>query len=379
MKRLRIILLVATLVVVAALAVIALAASSVPNTVHIQGLLTDDTGEPVANETVHMTFLLYDREVGGMPGWQESQAITTDASGLWNAQLGALTKLTHSLFADSSRWLAIVVGAKDTLSRVQFTSAPFSYRLSTVDGADAGTLTGNLDVTGGLEVMGQLAPLGGIVTASGITIQSTGSNVLVIAGASQITVDPSGGVTIQSSSVTINSTGNLNISADSTLSLDADAVEIQAQRYVSAAADLVLATAQDSIVLQSAESAETARIQTGMEFTVDAGDDVLVHSDRLVAIDAGTDMAFTSGQDVRVDASDSLVLVANNAVWLEAGSGFGLRAGTDMQLEAGVSMSLNAQTTLDLESTTSLTLDAVNVTATAGGIMDINGTQVQIN
>jgi hypothetical protein len=376
MKRRRIMLLAAAFLAAATLGALALAATNVPICIHIQGLLTDDLGEPVASSTLNMVFQIYNAETGGGMLWRETQLVTTDASGRWNAKLGAVSKLAHDVFEDTARWLEIVVEDKDTLSRVQLTTTPFSYRLSTVDGAAAGTLNGNLDVTGDLEVTGQLAPLGGIVTPSGITIQSTGSNVLVIAGTSQITVDPSGGVTIQSSAVTINSTGHLNVSADSTLTLEADRVEMLGTSYVGIAAPLLIATATDSIVLQSNR---TARVSTGQQFTVDAGDDVLVQSDQLVAIDAGTDLSLSADRDVSLSAADSLVLVSAGDARLESGNNCEVKSNADMRILVSSTLDIDATGSVDLNSSTVLNLDGGVTTTMTGATVDIDGSLVTIN
>jgi hypothetical protein len=67
---------------------------------------------------------------------------------------------------------------------------------------------------GDLKVTGKILPDGGIVTATGITIRSISSNIQIIAGSSTITVDPTGGVTIQGSKVQVTSSGDLNLRGD---------------------------------------------------------------------------------------------------------------------------------------------------------------------
>lgn len=71
-----------------------------------------------------------------------------------------------------------------------------------------------LTVNGNTKVTGNIIPGGKVISQGNITIESSGNNVIILAGANKITVDPSGGVTIESKSVTVAATGNLNLSAD---------------------------------------------------------------------------------------------------------------------------------------------------------------------
>ena len=79
-------------------------------------------------------------------------------------------------------------------------------------------------------------PATDIVTASGIEIRSTASDVQIVAGSSLITVDPAGGVHIQSNgAIDVDAGGALNLSGNSvhitsagTLRLSAPSVDIAA-------------------------------------------------------------------------------------------------------------------------------------------------------
>jgi hypothetical protein len=79
----------------------------------------------------------------------------------------------------------------------------------------------SLTINGNAEINGNIIPNGKVVTNGNITIESKNSNVVVLAGANKITIDPSGGVTVESNSITLAATGNLTLSAP-TINIAAD-------------------------------------------------------------------------------------------------------------------------------------------------------------
>ena len=64
------------------------AVASVPRLIRINGSVPDEAGNP-RNGNVGVTFTLYNDEGGQVPVWQESQNVKLDASGRYNALLGA--------------------------------------------------------------------------------------------------------------------------------------------------------------------------------------------------------------------------------------------------------------------------------------------------
>lgn len=214
------------LLAVALLLLLPLTHAAVPNLINYQGLVTDTAGEPL-DGTYSMTFKIWTSSTGGTIRWQEVHSSVNVTEGLFAVSLGSQgTPLTESVLNTSQAWLEITVAGEIFTPRTQMTSTGYAHRVSTIDGAEAGTINGNLTVGGSLQVGGQFAPTGGIVMPSGITIQSTGSSVLIIAGSSQITISPSGGVTIQSSTVTINATDELILSATNKVAINAPWIDI---------------------------------------------------------------------------------------------------------------------------------------------------------
>ena len=207
--------------------------STVPLLISYQGLLKNSAGDPL-DGTIEMTFRIWNNSSGGSLLWDETHLGVVVTEGLFKVALGSQEGggLPQSVFSGSEVWLETIVNGEAISPRTQFTTNAFSHRVSTVDGANSGILSGDLTVTGKVMATAAIEPLGGIITPGGITIQSTGNNVLIIAGSSVITVSPSGGVTIQGTSVGINATGVLTLSATSKVAINAPWVDLRSDSLV---------------------------------------------------------------------------------------------------------------------------------------------------
>ncbi len=107
--------------------------AAVPSGMNVQGRLTDSGGTPLPAGFKQMTFRIFDAEIGGTEIWAESaQLITSDADGLWNADIGANTPLTPAVFADTVRWLEITVddgvNPPEMLPRVRLVTSPYAFQ-----------------------------------------------------------------------------------------------------------------------------------------------------------------------------------------------------------------------------------------------------------
>jgi hypothetical protein len=127
---------------------IATAIAAVPTSITVQGKLTDASNNPISG-LQSFNFKIFDASVGGTVLWPsaggENQSLTSDADGLWIGLVGAVTPLTDTVFADTSRWLEITV-AGTTLPRVRLVTGPYAHRTGTVDGATGGGVTTSLTV-----------------------------------------------------------------------------------------------------------------------------------------------------------------------------------------------------------------------------------------
>lgn len=122
-----------------------LALADVPTRMSVQGRLTNAAGAPVPPGFKNFTFKIFDASSGGIQIWPigpgETQLLTTDNNGLWNAGLGAITPLTEDVFLSPTRWLEVTVddGATpiETLPRIELRTGPYAYRAATSEQADS--------------------------------------------------------------------------------------------------------------------------------------------------------------------------------------------------------------------------------------------------
>ncbi|MGB3341772.1 MAG: hypothetical protein WBB37_09870, partial [bacterium] len=109
----------------------------VPKLMSYQGYLTDTLGIPI-DDTLDMTFNIYDIVTGGNIWWSETQTNIPIERGIFSVILGTNTSIPDSVFVDGTdRWLELVLEGPDTLSpRTRMTSAGFAYMATYSDTAE---------------------------------------------------------------------------------------------------------------------------------------------------------------------------------------------------------------------------------------------------
>ena len=108
------------------------AAAAVPDTMRIQGSLLTSSGAPV-NDTVNLTFTLYDAYTGGTDLWSQTHLGVTVAGGVFEVDLTGVPEAPFATFA--TLWLETKVGTEAPLPRQQLASAPFALRAGLADEA----------------------------------------------------------------------------------------------------------------------------------------------------------------------------------------------------------------------------------------------------
>jgi hypothetical protein len=95
--------------------------------VSFQGVLTDDSGNPVSDGAHTVTFSIYDSADSTTPLWQEFQTITT-IEGRFSALLGLKTNLDPTLFsAELDAHLGVSVdGGPEMYPRFKMSYAPYA-------------------------------------------------------------------------------------------------------------------------------------------------------------------------------------------------------------------------------------------------------------
>ncbi|MHC4478629.1 MAG: hypothetical protein ACYTEL_23580 [Planctomycetota bacterium] len=120
-------------------------AAEVPQMINYQGRLTDDAGEPL-DTVVDMVFSICSDSLGSSCAWTELQEDVEVTDGLFNVKLGSVDLITDDVFSGDERWLGINVGG-ESLPYTQLITTPYAYRVSTIDGAAGGIVSGRINKT----------------------------------------------------------------------------------------------------------------------------------------------------------------------------------------------------------------------------------------
>lgn len=101
-----------------------------PQLLNVQGVLTDGSGNPLANGSYSVVFSIWSEEVDGDVLWIESHnPVETDGSGVFSVILGSSTTLNPNIFEDTAVWLQMKVGTDDPMTpRMRLTGVPYALR-----------------------------------------------------------------------------------------------------------------------------------------------------------------------------------------------------------------------------------------------------------
>ncbi len=100
----------------------------IPRLMRFQGSLNDSNGMPLEGAFT-VSFRIYDRDIGGIPLWQETQSNINIEEGLFNAELGIITPL-NALPFDRQYWISVKPGYDSEMTpRFKLTGAPYSFSL----------------------------------------------------------------------------------------------------------------------------------------------------------------------------------------------------------------------------------------------------------
>lgn len=161
--RLLMILIMASVVFITAPAVVA----DVPTLIGYQGVITDSEGEPITG--VHnVTFTIYDAPTVGNDVWTETQTVTFDDNGRFDVLLGEIGGITDDVFDDPVRWLAVQMqGDEEMIPRTRIVSTAYAHRISTIDGAGGGIISGDVTIQSDLDVDGDIRVTGKATIGAG--------------------------------------------------------------------------------------------------------------------------------------------------------------------------------------------------------------------
>jgi len=107
--------------------------ATVPHLINYQGMLTDNSGNPL-NGSYNIIFKIYNDPSAGTKKWEETQPSVSVTNGLFNVILGSVTPI--NLDFSENYWLDITVGGETMPTRLKFTSVGYAYRAEKADTAD---------------------------------------------------------------------------------------------------------------------------------------------------------------------------------------------------------------------------------------------------
>ena len=238
-----------------------------PSVMSYQGRLTDSGGNPL-NGQFQLHFSLYTQASGGSSIWTETQTVDV-TQGDFNVLLGSVSPLDNSYFETSPLYLGTAVAGDPELTpRDQIGAVGYSYRTGTVDGAEGGAVTGDLNLSGDLTVAGTTNLGNTIHTPSGVTIQSNLDTLKITAGSTAISIQPNGVITLEGSTVYVVAQSNLNLSATSNVNIYGDNISLTATHNVDVSAG---ANATVSAALQAKTQANTVNLTGNSTTDINGG------------------------------------------------------------------------------------------------------------
>ncbi|MDH3892276.1 MAG: hypothetical protein OEV49_14455 [candidate division Zixibacteria bacterium] len=132
--------------------------ASIPQKINFQAILTYPSGAPLANQTVDLTFEIFDGSTSGTSKWgpESHTAVTTDSFGMIQVILGSTVTLDAPVFSEAQSYLEIAINGHSPVSpRTRLVSVPYAYqtaRVQSVDSAEGGTILSAVDIEGTLTV-----------------------------------------------------------------------------------------------------------------------------------------------------------------------------------------------------------------------------------
>ncbi|MDZ7264188.1 MAG: tail fiber domain-containing protein [candidate division KSB1 bacterium] len=104
----------------------------IPPFMSYQGVLTDASGNPIADGNYNLTFKLYDIPSGGTPSWSETQTVPVN-KGIFNVMLGKAVPL--DLPFGKPFWLGVSIGGNPELTpRIELAAAAYSFNARMIGG-----------------------------------------------------------------------------------------------------------------------------------------------------------------------------------------------------------------------------------------------------
>jgi len=153
--------------------------AAVPRTMSFQGLLTDETGNPLADRQYSIEVFLYNVETGSAPRWQDTFDVET-AGGVFDIILGSGAPLL--LEFNAPYWATIsVAGEAETTPRIPLTATAYSLNAATVD--NGAITSGKIAPATVVRSLNTLRDDVTLTATGGLTVTTLGDTIVVDASA----------------------------------------------------------------------------------------------------------------------------------------------------------------------------------------------------
>jgi hypothetical protein len=215
MRTLRVLLPIALVVASVTLA----AAVTMPKKINFQGKLVDPATNNPKTGTFSMTFKLYKSPNGGTVAYTEVQPNVLVTNGVFSVQIGTVTALDESLFADASTYLGVTVAPDAEMTPLtQLIMAPSAFTASQLTqdsdiliapGLASSTFTATGDLVMGGGIFASSATYTYFIKAASGTFTggvTASSGTFTATGASQYSVATTSGILINNGTLTLSNT-----------------------------------------------------------------------------------------------------------------------------------------------------------------------------
>lgn len=109
------------------------ALAQIPRTISYQGLLTDNTGNPLPDGSHSLDIRIYREQTGGAAVFSESHGVVTE-KGVFNIIIGSSTPIPTSMKFDVPYYLAVMVdGGSEMSPRTPMTAVPYALHAAIAD------------------------------------------------------------------------------------------------------------------------------------------------------------------------------------------------------------------------------------------------------
>jgi uncharacterized protein (TIGR02145 family) len=113
----------------------AMLTAQAPALIPYQAVARDGAGQPLLNSSLNARFTIHNESVNGTVVWQEVQSVSTNALGLFTAQLGSTTSLAEVQWAEGSKFLEVELDLGNGFIEIgtqQMVSVPFALHAGNV-------------------------------------------------------------------------------------------------------------------------------------------------------------------------------------------------------------------------------------------------------